>query len=152
MEPIDLRGRISSSKRRFRPLKTKYNDLSQFRNGGGAKFMHMSSKCKRVFFAYRPILPFKVTLSHADRGRKKASPTPKNRIGWAQLCYSTCCTWVGVAHPSTNQAQHCLTSVIEWELVFQCGMAVGLLWNSFRHLKLFLFLKNCFCPSILEHS
>ena len=24
-----------------------------------------------------PILPLKVTLSHTDRGRKKASPTPK---------------------------------------------------------------------------
>ena len=73
------------------------------------------------FLAYRPILPVKVTISHAVSGRKKASPTPKNRISSAQLCYSTCRTWVGVTHPNTNQAQHCLTSVIEWELAFQSG-------------------------------
>ena len=29
-----------------------------------------------------------------------------------------CLVSTGVTHPSTNRAQHCLTSVFEWELVF----------------------------------
>ena len=83
-------------------------------------------------------------LSRADGGRKKASPTPKNRIGSAELCYCTCCTWVGVTHPITNQAKHCLTSVIEWELVFQCGYGRRALHGKLIFLQIVLtfFFEN----------
>ena len=126
---------VTASRRRQKKINTKPNYMQDWKSvlcqflctkwgllSLSMLSLHFGTYFIRPFFlAYRPILPFKVPLSHADRGRKKASPTPKNRIGSAQLCYSTCCTWIGVAHPSTNQAQHCLTSVIEWELVFQCG-------------------------------
>ena len=74
-----------------------------------------------LFWVYMPTLPFKATLSQADGWRKKASPTTKNKIGRAQLCYGICWTWVRVSHPRTNKAQCCLTSVIEREPVFQHG-------------------------------
>ena len=69
----------------------------------------------------RSFLPFRVMHSPANRGRKKASPTPKNRIWLSSALYSTCCTWVGVTRPNINQAQCCLTSVIEREVVFHRG-------------------------------
>ena len=48
--------------------------------------------------------------------------------------YNTCGSQV-VTHPSTEQAQHCVTSVIRWELVYLvwCDHRQKLCWN-YSHL------------------
>ena len=55
-----------------------------------------------------------------EEGRKLHQP---QRTELAELSSATAPAALGLGdtHPSTNQAQNCLTSVIEWELVFQCG-------------------------------
>ena len=57
--------------------------------------------------------------------RKEDSETVMMVKGRKKEAYNTCCSQV-VTHPSTEQARHCLTSVIRRELVYS-------VWYGRRH-------------------